>query len=211
MTRVHCGLCVCELINIIMKPKPIVRAEQDTTRHNYENWNPRAVREPPGVVACRSCGSLHFEKVWHKKGARLPLRLRGTRTERRTLCPACRMSMCGTHGGIVTIIGVPEKLRGEAVRIMLASAKFSEDQDCQHRIISLSENDGTLVATTTEGHMAVRMAQRVRDALKNARLDVRIAFSGEPYDTIRVSAIYHATSGGCQEFPRLSRKILHNI
>ena len=135
-------------------------------RELQEFGRPRA-----DFVVCPSCGAVFDDKRW-KAGFHLVRDARETKKVFFHLCPACAMVRQGQFEGEVVAIGVPERRIAETVARIESVGRTAAKRDPLDRIIRVSRRGRTIVVTTTENQLAVRVGKAVR-AILGGRLLIR--------------------------------------
>jgi len=136
------------------------RREQllDNPRHDAY----KAKVKPPDPTRCPECGAVFRKGRWTWNG--VP---GGTVHEQ--LCPACQRIRDGFPAGYVTLGG--EYLaahRDEILNIVQnCEAKEKADHPLQ-RIIAIKDVEGGVLVTTTDAHLARRIAEGIHDACKGS-------------------------------------------
>jgi hypothetical protein len=114
------------------------------------------LREP---TVCPECGA-----VFHKGRWQWLARPRGARE---TLCPACHRLQDKYPGGYLTLSGPFQKQHGDEILRLARNVERREKKDHPlRRILSLEEQDGNVLITTTTMGMARAIGDAVHHAYK---------------------------------------------
>ena len=116
------------------------------------------------VVVCPGCHALSIGKRWRLDEAAY-VKIRGARTTREVLCPACEKIRDGYPSGQVTLRGpFLAEHREEILRIIVNEEKRARGLNPLHRIMSLSDENGRIEITTTDEKLAQRIGRELRKA-----------------------------------------------
>jgi len=127
--------------------------------------DPYLPRGGPGEpIVCRGCHAVCTRKRWRIDEVAYAKLLRA-RTARQVLCPACQKIRDGYPSGQVTLTGqFLAEHRDEILRLIANEEKRAREKNPLERIMSLSEENGQLVLTTTDEKLAQRIGRELRKA-----------------------------------------------
>jgi len=127
--------------------------------------DPYLPRGGPGEpIVCRGCHAVCTRKRWRIDEVAYAKLLRA-RTARQVLCPACQKIRDGYPSGQVTLTGqFLAEHRDEILRLIANEEKRAREKNSLERIMSLSEENGQLVLTTTDEKLAQRIGRELRKA-----------------------------------------------
>lgn len=135
-----------------------------------------------GLILCKECNATYYKKSWHHN-------LRGYNagsdaSVRFVLCPACKIAKNKQFEGEIVISNVPEQTRENLKNLILAYCHRAYRDDNQHRLISLKELKNSLIATTTENQLAIRLAKKIKDTFK--KVEIKKTYSPSPSDVVYI-------------------------
>ncbi len=127
--------------------------------------DPYLPRGGPGEpIVCRGCHAVCTRKRWRIDEVAYAKLLRA-RTARQVLCPACQKIRDGYPSGQVTLTGpFLAEHWDEILRLIANEEKRAREKNPLERIMSLSEENGQLVLTTTDEKLAQRIGRELRKA-----------------------------------------------
>jgi len=119
----------------------------------------KAQRKPTGPVRCRGCAAVYRKGRWTWGAAGGGVRA--------TLCPACRRIKDRLPAGFVRLGG--EFFAAHKDEILRRVRHCEESEKSDHpleRIMTIEGNGRSVVVTTTDAHLARRIADALHDAYK---------------------------------------------
>jgi len=117
-----------------------------------------------GPVVCRACHAVCTRKRWRLDEAAYAKLLRAG-TARQIFCPACQKIRDRYPSGQVTLTGpFLAEHWDEILRLIANEEKRAREKNPLERIMSLSEENGQLVLTTTDEKLAQRIGRELRKA-----------------------------------------------
>ena len=130
---------------------------QDDPRHDSY----KAKGKLPDPTRCPSCGAAFHNGRWTWSAAPA-----GAREQ---LCPACLRARDGFPAGYVTLGGEYfAGHRGEILNLVRNCEAAEKLEHPMQRIIAVADEGDGVVVTTTDAHLARRIAERVHDACKGS-------------------------------------------
>ena len=119
----------------------------------------RAREKLPEPTVCRKCGASYQGGRWTWQAAPA-----GAHED---VCPACLRTEDNFPGGYLSLKGpfVAEH-RGEILAILHAREAHEKAEHPLQRIMAVTDDDGGLVVTTTDPHLARNIAQALGSAFK---------------------------------------------
>jgi NMD protein affecting ribosome stability and mRNA decay len=131
---------------------------QDDPRHDSY----KAKGKLPDPTRCPECGAVYQKGRWTWNGAP-----RGDAHEQ--LCPACQRIHDDYPAGYLTLGG--EYLAAHREEILNIVRNCEAEEKSRHplqRIIAIKDAGGGVLVTTTDAHLARRIAEHVHDACKGS-------------------------------------------
>lgn len=111
----------------------------------------------PDPTACPDCGAMYRKGRW-VWGAP-PADAHSTR------CPACRRIADDYPAGVVTIAGAFVRDHAEEIRGLVSNLEEREKQEhALKRVIAIREQEGGLLVTTTDAHLARGIGEALQHA-----------------------------------------------
>jgi NMD protein affecting ribosome stability and mRNA decay len=136
------------------------RREQLLDDPRHDSYKPRG--KLPDPTRCPVCGAVFQRGRWTWNGA-----ARSAVNEQ--LCPACQRIRDGYPAGYVTLGG--EYLAGHREEILNIVRNCEAEEKARHplqRIIAIKDVGGGVLVTTTDTHVARRIAESIHDACKGS-------------------------------------------
>src|SRR5262245_59095134 len=136
------------------------RREQLLDDPRHDSYKPRG--KLPDPTRCPECGAVYQKGRWTWNGAA------GAGVHEH-LCPACQRIRDGYPAGYVSLRG--EYLAGhrdEIINIVRHCETAEKADHSLQRIIAIKDVDGGVLITTTDTHLARRIAERVHGACKGS-------------------------------------------
>jgi len=142
-----------------------------------------------GLVVCKKCHNVLFDKKWHSAESKLlrQAKLYGHGIHF-LLCPACNMEEKHLYEGEIIIKNIPSTRQKELPSLISAYGKRALSRDSQDRILSVKQNGSTMRILTTENQLAVKLAKKIKDTLNAASFSVN--HSREPFEVSRVTILF---------------------
>ena len=129
----------------------------------------RTEREFPkgvkGIVFCDTCGITYYKKAWHHNLRHFKSFEKDVPVVFRT-CPACQMIKNKQFEGRVSVVNVPSKFQGEVERLIRGYGEV----------------------TTTENQLAQKLARKIAETFKAAR--VAVSHSASPSDVAFITVTF---------------------
>jgi len=119
----------------------------------------RLPRKPPSPAQCPRCGAVFRDGRWSWDRSAPP--------RAKLLCPACRRIAEDMPAGYLTITG--EYFSRHRAEVLGRVLHCSEQERAEHpleRIISMREQDGEMLITTTSTHLARLIGHALKRAFK---------------------------------------------
>jgi hypothetical protein len=127
----------------------------------------RAAAKPPYPARCPTCAASFVAGRWSWRKAPA-----GAAPH---VCPACQRIADQLPGGYVTLRGpFLEKHREEVIRLVKAREALALTEHPLQRIMAVENTASGLVVTTTDAHLAHRIAHALHDAYKG---EMRLNYS----------------------------------
>jgi len=136
------------------------RREQLIDDPRHDSYKARG--KLPDPTRCPECRAVFQKGRWTWNGAR-------SADVHEQLCPACQRARDGFPGGYVTLGG--EYLAAHRDEILNLVRNCEAEEKARHplqRIIAIRNVDGGVLVTTTDAHLARRIAEHVHDACKGS-------------------------------------------
>jgi NMD protein affecting ribosome stability and mRNA decay len=116
----------------------------------------------PDPTRCPECSAVFRKGRWTWDGA-------PGETVHEQLCPACQRIRDGFPAGYVSLIG--EYLADHRDEILNLAKNCEAKEKAEHplqRIIAIKDIEGGVMVTTTDAHLARRIAENIHDACKGS-------------------------------------------
>lgn len=136
------------------------RREQLIDDPRHDSYKAKGKLRDP--TRCPECGAVFLKGRWTWNGAP-----RGIVHELR--CPACQRIQDGFPAGYLSLGG--EYLAGHREEILNLARNCEAREKAAHplqRIIAIEDVEGGILVTTTDAHLARRIAESVHDACKGS-------------------------------------------
>ena len=134
------------------------RREQLADDPRHDSYKARG--KLPDPTRCPECRALFQKGRWTWNGAPA-----GTVHEQ--LCPACQRVRDGYPAGYVSLGGAYLSSHRDEILNLVRNCEASEKAAHPlQRIIAIKDADGGVLVTTTDAHLARRIAEHVHDACK---------------------------------------------
>ena len=140
------------------KRSPTHHREQLLDNPRHDSY--KAKGKLPDPTRCPECGAVFQKGRWTWTGT-----VRGAVHEQ--LCPACLRIRDGFPAGFVTLGG--DYLSGHREEILSIVRNCEAVEKAGHplqRIIAIKDVEGGILVTTTDAHLARRIAESIHDACK---------------------------------------------
>ncbi|SRR3989344_5179099 len=140
-----------------------------------------------GLTICKDCRATYYKKSWRQN-------LGGYKNLREdlpvyfTLCPACKMIKTHQFEGRIIIENIPAKILNDLNHLTETFCKRAFLRDSQHRLIDVKKTKTGLEITTTENQLAVKLAKKIKDTFKKAKIN--ISYSPAPSDVAYVKLTF---------------------
>ncbi len=134
------------------------RREQLLDDPRHDSYKARGKLRDP--TRCPECGAVFPKGRWTWNGA-------PGASAHEQLCPACQRTRDGYPAGYVSLSG--EYLAAHREEILNIVRNCEAEEKARHplqRIIAIKDVEGGVLVTTTDAHVARRIAERVHDACK---------------------------------------------
>lgn len=124
-----------------------------------------------GVVFCRVCNAVYFKKSWHHN-------LRHNKNLREDLpvafvtCPACLMIRDKKYEGKIVLTSVPPRLKKGIEDLTNAFCRRAWLADPMDRLANVKYTPDRVEITTTENQLAVKLAKKIKEVYKKARVKI---------------------------------------
>lgn len=114
----------------------------------------------PERAYCKVCGSVFFGRSWHwNKAKRDNFEKNGLPSVK---CPACYKIQNDLPGGILSLIGVKDKMKlSDMVRDVKGMALDSQQKEPLSRVIRINEKTDEVVIYTTEAALAKKIGRHL--------------------------------------------------
>lgn len=146
-----------------MKPKEVAPAPRSVRRNRmirervHDSYKLR--RKRPEPTLCPGCGAVFREGRWQWAPA--------PNAARRETCPACNRIRDGFPAGFVTLDGAfLRSHRDELVQLVRNLEAREKAEHPLQRIIDIAEQNGALVVTTTDIHLARGIGEALHRAYR---------------------------------------------
>jgi len=139
---------------------PRARREQLLDDPRHDSYKAKGKLSDP--TRCPQCGAVYQKGRWTWNGA-----ARGAVHEQ--LCPACQRIRDGYPAGFVNLLG--DYLAGHREEILNIVRNCESVEKAGHplqRIIAIKDVEGGILVTTTDAHLARRIAESIHDACKGS-------------------------------------------
>lgn len=156
------------------------RYAPEHTEHEF----PKGVK---GIVFCGTCGIAYYKKSWHRNLRYFKSFEKDMPVAFRT-CPACQMIKNKQYEGMVRLVGVPKNLQGEVERLIRGYGERAEQRDPLDRVIGIKKVSNGFEVTTTENQLAQKLARKITETFKTARLAV--SHSARPSDVAFITVTF---------------------
>lgn len=136
------------------------RREQPLDDPRHDSYKARG--KLPDPTRCPECGAVFQKGRWTWNGV-----ARDSAHEQ--LCPACQRIRDGYPAGYVSLGG--DYLAAHRDEILNLVRNCEAEEKARHplqRIIAIKDDDGGVLVTTTDAHLARRIAEHVHDACKGS-------------------------------------------
>lgn len=140
-----------------------------------------------GVVFCGTCGIAYYKKSWHHNLRYFKSFEKDMPVVFRT-CPACQMIKNKQYEGKVTLVNVPARIEGEVERLIRGYGERAYRRDPLDRVIGAKKTGNGLEVTTTENQLAQKLARKVAETFKSARL--KVSHSAHPSDVAFITVTF---------------------
>lgn len=150
-------------------------------------------RGAKGIIFCDTCGIVYYKKSWHhnlrhfKSFASDSVSAKDAPVAFRT-CPACRMIKNRQYEGLVRLFGVPKNLSPEVERLIRGYGERAYRRDPLDRVIGIKKTSGGYEVTTTENQLAQKLARKITETFKTARL--KVSHSAHPSDAAFITITF---------------------
>ena len=166
--------------------KKLVRYNREPRpRRTYEHDFPKG---EGGLVFCKICNAVYFKKSWHHS-LRYHKKLREDLPVKFSLCPACVMIKSGTFEGRILMKNVQADIRENLLNLIHAFTYRAFKRDPMDRLIDAKSTRDGLEVTTTENQLAVKLAKKIKDVYKKARMNVSYGHAKDKASYITIEFI----------------------
>jgi len=136
------------------------RREQLLDNPRHDSYKPKG--KLPDPTRCPECDAVFQKGRWTWNGAP------GSAVHEQ-LCPACQRVRDGYPAGYVTLGGDYLAAHRDEILNIVRRCEAAEKADHPlQRIIAIQDADGGVLVTTTDAHLARRIAESVHDACKGS-------------------------------------------
>jgi hypothetical protein len=159
-------------------PKPNKSAVREMRPAKPEKEKEEFGEGKKGLIICPDCKAVYYKKSWHH--STVHFEGKETMPVKFMLCPADQMIKNKQYEGKVILKNVSKDLENEVINLIKNAGAKAYERDPMHRLISVNNVNGELVALTTENELAASIAKKIGDAHNKAK--VKISYSSEPSD-----------------------------
>ncbi len=112
----------------------------------------------------------------------------------RRLCPACQMIKNKEFEGQLTISNFPPALETDLTKLIRNFCQRAYERDPMDRLISINQlknqhKSASLVITLTENQLAVKLAKKIKEVFKKAKIE--ISYSPAPSDVVYIKLTFN--------------------
>ncbi|MBI5079159.1 hypothetical protein HZB06_00570 [Candidatus Wolfebacteria bacterium] len=140
-----------------------------------------------GLIFCRNCNIVYYKKSWHHN-LRSHKKIREDLPVKFILCPACEMIKNKQFEGEIVVQNAPKKIIGDLTRLAEKFGQRAYRRDPLDRLIEIKNAKDGLKITTTENQLTVKMAKKINDVFKKAKL--KITYSPAPSDVVYIKLVF---------------------
>lgn len=146
-----------------------------------------------GAVSCPDCRSVYRKKSWHHNKENQKSQISSSvkfkelgKNQKFVLCPACQMIKNKEFEGKLTISDFPLALEADLNKLIKNFCQRAFERDALHRLIDIKSDSGSLMATTTENQLAVKLAKKIKEVFGKNKIQIKISYSADPGDTVYI-------------------------
>ena len=88
--------------------------------------------------------------------------------------------------GKLTISDFPLALEADLNKLIKNFCQRAFERDALHRLIDIKSDSGSLMATTTENQLAVKLAKKIKEVFGKNKIQIKISYSADPGDTVYI-------------------------
>lgn len=164
------------------------RSKTANTRYTPERTERREFpKGAKGIVFCDTCGIAYYKKAWHHNLRYFKSFEKDTPVAFRT-CPACEMIKNKQFEGKVMLLNVPVKYQQEVERLIRAYGERAYQRDPLDRVIGAKKTKDGFEVMTTENQLALKLAKKVKETFKAAR--IAVSHSAGPSDVAYITVTF---------------------
>lgn len=151
-------------------------------------------RKKLGLVFCKECKAVYYKKSWHHN-----LNQKSKiKSQKFGLCPACQMIKNRQFEGKIIIKNIPSKIYNNLLSLVKTFSHRAYQVDPMDRLIEIKNiginqlknqhKSASLVITLTENQLAVKLAKKIKEVFKKAKIE--ISYSPAPSDVVYIKLTF---------------------
>ncbi len=157
-----------------------------------------------GLVFCKECKAVYYKKSWHHnlsqklKSSAKDGSASGGKNQKFVFCPACQMIKNRQFEGEIIIKNIPSKIYDDLVNLVKTFSHRAYRADPMDRLIGIKNiginqlknqhKSASLVITLTENQLAVKLAKKIKEVFKKAKIE--ISYSPAPSDVVYIKLTF---------------------